>query len=78
MLVIELSWDQIFFFLALVVSGSLYGWYCYNKGTKRGWDKAIFSLEDAGMLYVDDDGEVCRVSDKEFKKFKESMESCSE
>lgn len=74
MLTIEISWEEVKFFIALIVSGSLYGWYCYKKGLKRGWDHAIFALEDYGFLSVDDSGNVIRMTDKEFRDYQESVE----
>lgn len=73
MVTIEISWEEIKFFIALVVAGACYGYYVYNKGLKKGWDDAIYSLEDAGVVYVDEDGDVCRVSDRDFEDYKESM-----
>lgn len=74
MITIEISWEEIKFFFALCIVGSLYGWHCYKLGMKRGWDSSIYSLEDAGFLYVDDDGQVIRVTDKEFREYQESVE----
>lgn len=73
MVTIEISWEEIKFFIALCVAGGFYGYYVYNRGLKKGWDNAIYSLEDAGVLYVDEDGDVCRVSDQEFESYQESM-----
>jgi hypothetical protein len=74
MITLEISWEEIKFFIALVIAGSLYGYHVYRKGIKRGWDDAIYTLEDAGVVYVDDAGDVCRVSDKEFREFQESIQ----
>ena len=74
MITLEISWEEIKFFFALVIAGSLFGLHCYRTGMKRGWDQSIFSLEDAGFLYVDDDGRVLRVSDKEFREYQESYQ----
>ncbi len=74
MITIEISWEEIKFFIALVIVGSLYGLYVYRKGFMRGFDNAIYRLEDSGVVYVDEAGDVCRVSDKEFRKFQESLE----
>lgn len=73
MVTIEISWEEIKFFLALVVAGCFYGWYVFERGKKKGWDDAIYSLENFGVLYVDEDGDVCRVSDEEYEHFRESM-----
>lgn len=73
MLTIEISWEEIKFFIALVVAGGLYGQYLFSKGKKVGFDDAIYSLQDFGVVYVDDEGDVCRVSDEEYEHFKESM-----
>jgi hypothetical protein len=48
-------------------------YYSYKSGSRNGWDEAIFSLEDAGYLYVDDNGKVNRISDKEFKQIQSEM-----
>lgn len=74
MVTIEISWEEIKFFIALCIAGGFYGYHVYNKGLKRGWDNAIYSLEDAGVLYVDEDGDVCRVSDQEFEDYQESIQ----
>lgn len=54
-------------FVILLVAGILYGWYCYKRGLIVGWDNAMYELEKSGYLYVDDDGEVKRYSDKEYR-----------
>lgn len=74
MITLEISWEEIKFFFALVIAGSLYGWHCYMRGKKVGWDDSIYSLMDAGFLYVDDDGRVLRVTDKEFREYQESYQ----
>ena len=74
MITLEISWEEIKFFNALVSAGSLYGYHCYMRGKRSGWDDAIFSLEDAGYLYVSDDGQVLSMSDKEFRDYQESLE----
>ena len=68
---IHIDRETVEFFIALVLSGSVYGWYCYKQGIKRGWDDSIFSLEDAGFLQIKDNGEVKRISDKEYKEYLE-------
>ena len=74
MITLEISWEEIKFFIALVIAGAGYGYYCFEKGKRRGWDSSIYALEDAGVVYVDEAGDVCRVSDKEFREFQESIQ----
>lgn len=69
---IHIDLETVKFFVVLVIAGSAYGWYCYRKGLMRGWDRSIYSLEDAGFLYVDEDGEIQRVSDRQYNEFKRS------
>lgn len=73
MFTLEISWDDIKLFLAIVVIGAGHSWYYFNKGKKFGWDQSIFQLESAGYLKVDDETlEVKRVSDKEYKRLQQS------
>lgn len=66
---IHIELDQILFFIALVVAGSLQSWYWYNKGKKIGFDMSCYLLEDVGIITIDQETlEIKRVSDKEFKK----------
>lgn len=73
MVTIEISWEEIKFFIALCVGGALYGTYCYKNGLRRGWDNAMYILSDEGLIDISESGEVTRVSDKEFKKFRDSI-----
>lgn len=64
---IHIDIDTLKFFIALLVSGICYGWYCYKRGLKVGWDDAMYELERSGYLYIDDEGEVRRYNDKEYR-----------
>jgi hypothetical protein len=64
---IHIDIDTIKFFIALLVSGIGYGWYCYKRGLKVGWDDAMYELERSGYLYIDEEGEVRRYNDKEYR-----------
>ncbi len=67
---IHIELDQVLLFVSIVIAGSLQCWYWYNKGIKRGWDQACWSLAEVNIIKVDDETlEISRVSDKEFKKF---------
>ena len=74
MIYLEISWEEVKFFLVLVVVGVCYGYYTYRQGMRRGWDSAIYGLEDAGVIHVNDEGEVCRISDKEYKNIQRELE----
>ena len=63
----ELSSEVIELF-TVIIAGIIYGWYCYNQGKKCGWDDAMYSLEEIGFLQVNDEGEVCRITDKEYNE----------
>ena len=73
MLTIEISWEEIKFFIALIIAGSLYGYHCYMRGKKIGFDDAMYLLESEGLISIDDDGRIGRVSDREFREIQESM-----
>lgn len=56
-----ISIEQIEFFIVLVIAGSLYGWYCYNKGIDAGVDDILTFLEDNQIISIDPDtGEISR------------------
>ncbi len=72
---ISIGWEEIKFFLALVVAGLGYGYHCYRTGIRKGFDDAMYTLEYEGIVKIDDETlEVSRVSDNEFRKFQESLE----
>ena len=73
MLTIEISWEEIKFFIALIIAGSLYGYHCYMRGKKTGFDDAMYLLESEGLISIDDDGRIGRVTDREFREIQESM-----
>ena len=73
MLTIEISWEEVKFFFALVIAGSLYGYHCYRRGKRNGFDDAMYLLESEGLISIDDDGRIGRVSDREFREMQESM-----
>lgn len=67
---IHIDLEQIGFFISLVVIGVASNWYYYNKGLKKGWDNLAFELESELLIEINDDGEIKRLSDKEFQKRK--------
>ena len=71
---IHIDLGQIGFFIALIIVGVASNWYYHRKGLKEGWDNLAYLLSDEGLIDIDEDGEIHRVSDHEFKKFKQSME----
>jgi hypothetical protein len=71
---IHIDLEAVKFFVVLVIAGSAYGYYVYRKGLIRGWDNAMYSLEEEGLIHIDDDGEVLRVSDKEYKEYRNFVE----
>ncbi len=70
MVALEISWEEIKFFIALVVAGIGYGYYVYHRGMRKGWDDLAYLLDAEGIILVDDNGEICRVSDRDYAKFK--------
>lgn len=75
MLTIEISWEEIKFFIAICLCGIGYGYYCYRNGVRRGWDESCYQLFDSGFINIDPETlEVTRVSDKEFRKIRDSIE----
>jgi len=74
MITLEISWEEIKFFIALVIAGAGYGAYTYYKGKRVGFDDAIYQLRDVGIVDIDDETfEIRRVSDREFKKYQEDF-----
>jgi hypothetical protein len=69
---IHIDSEQLKLFFAIVIAGAVYGQWLYRKGLRHGWDQSIYSLEDAGFLQVDEEGEVKRVSDRQYKEYKRS------
>ena len=63
-----ISLETIEFFITIVVAGVCYGFYCYRNGLRRGWDNAMYTLEEEGIISIDDTGEVARVDDKKYKE----------
>lgn len=70
---IHIDLETIKFFVVLVISGSLYGFYVYRQGIKRGWDDCAYTLENEGLIEIDDEGGINRVSDTQFKKFQREI-----
>jgi hypothetical protein len=70
---IHIDAEQLKMFGAIVIAGALYGHYLYKKGLRLGWDDAMYCLSDAGMIEVDEDGEVKRISDVQYRKFRAEM-----
>lgn len=76
---IHIDLEAVKFFVVLVIAGSLYGWYCYKQGIKVGFDDAMYMLQEEFIVKIDDETlEVSRVSDHEFRKYKEEYENYSE
>ena len=72
---IYIDFKDIGLFLSIVVFGSAHSWYWFKKGLKRGWDDSMYSLAEEGIVDIDEETfEVKRVSDREYKKYKESAE----
>lgn len=72
---IHIDLNNIGLFLSIVVFGSAHSWYWFKKGLKRGWDDLAFELGNAGYIDIDDETlEIKRVSDREYKKYKENIE----
>lgn len=71
---IHIDLETVKFFVLLVISGVGYGYYCYRNGLKRGWDDCAYALESSGVIEIDDDGEILRVSDRDYHEFKRQEE----
>lgn len=61
-------------FCAIVVAGVTNGYFLYRKGLRVGWDNCSYVLSDAGLIDIKDDGEIIRVSDREYQKRKIQFE----
>lgn len=70
---IHIDLETIKFFVVLVIAGSLYGYYVYRQGIKRGWDDCAYTLENEGLIEIDDEGAINRVSDTQFRKFQREI-----
>lgn len=70
---IHIDLEAVKFFVVLVIAGSLYGYYVYRQGIKIGWDDAMYTLENEGLIEIDDEGKINRVSDTQFKKFQQEI-----
>lgn len=71
---IHIDLETVKFFVVLVIAGAGYGYYVYRQGLMRGWDNAMYSLEEEGLIQIDEEGEVLRVSDREYHNFTKQEE----
>jgi hypothetical protein len=71
---IHIDSETLKLFASIVIAGSIYGHYLYKKGLKRGWDDLAYLLEGEGLIQIDDEGEILRVSDREYHKLKKQEE----
>lgn len=71
---IVISVESLKMFSAIFIAGALYGYYCYRNGLKRGWDNCAYSLQDAGLIDVNSEGEIIRISDKEYREIIKNFE----
>lgn len=69
---IHIDADQLKMFVAIVIAGAVYGQYLYRKGLRHGWDNLAYLLDDESIIRVGQDGEIKRVSDREYNKYKQS------
>jgi hypothetical protein len=70
---IHIDLNDIGLFLSIVVFGAAHSWYWFRKGLRKGWDDLAWSLSDENIILVADDGEIKRVSDNEYRKYKENL-----
>ena len=59
---------EILYFIITVICGIGYGYYCYKNGLRSGAENAMFYLEELKFIRIDDEGEIRRISDREFKR----------
>jgi hypothetical protein len=59
---------EIIYFIVTLICGVLYGMYCYKSGLRAGAENTLDFLEEINYIRIDDEGEVRRVKDREFKK----------
>lgn len=50
--------DSALFTASIIFAGIFYGQYMYKKGLETGANRTIEGLYDAGIINVDDDGEI--------------------
>lgn len=60
--------ETLEFFVALVIAGGVYGNYLFNKGIRIGWDNAMYTLQEENIISINEEGEVYRVNDKQYKE----------
>lgn len=62
---IHIDLEDLKMFATILVLGVGTNWYYYNKGLRRGWDDAMFSLEDENIIEIDDEtGEIKRSTNR--------------
>jgi hypothetical protein len=51
-----LDTTSMWFTTAIILAGIFYGQYMYRRGMQTGTDQVIDTLENAGIIQVDDEG----------------------
>lgn len=74
---IHIGLDQLGLLVSIVVLGVASNWYYFRRGRMIGWDSAMYELCDSNLIDIDDDGEIKRISDREFQKRKAQLQ-CEE
>lgn len=53
-----LDTDSVIFTVSIIISGIIYGQYMFRQGFKCGTDETIDGLEHAGIIDVNENGEI--------------------
>jgi hypothetical protein len=53
-----LDTDSVIFTVSIIISGIIYGQYMFRQGFKYGADETIDGLENAGIIDINENGEI--------------------
>ena len=69
----EFDFNLIVEFLIIFSIGLSGGLFSYRLGKKSGWDDLAYQLAYLSIIDIDEDGEIIRVSDKEYRKVQREL-----
>ena len=64
----DIDFNLIAEFLIIFSIGLSGGLFSYRLGKKSGWDDCAYQLAYLAIIDIDENGEIIRVSDKEYKR----------
>lgn len=53
-----LDTSSMLFSASIIIAGIFYGQYMYSKGLEYGTDRTLDDLENAGIIRINEDGEI--------------------